>query len=259
MNYVVLSLKPYVLRFVSLESSKGKTLIAASVVSRLKSKGYLVAAVKHAAHGIDVGEKDTEKYIGAGADIVIASSSSLAAIYYSRWTDSLDYILRYIDIPIIIVEGFKRSSVGEVIAIIDTIDEFNILSKNVVDNIIAIVYSKPFNEVQVPRLKVFSRDDIDGIASFIELKALKFLENQLPQTNCGFCGYETCEIFARLYAMGKVHRCPVLSDVKLVVDSKEIPLNPFVKNILRSTIEGFITALKGVPQQKKRISIEIEL
>ncbi|MCS7112321.1 MAG: molybdopterin-guanine dinucleotide biosynthesis protein MobB [Ignisphaera sp.] len=252
-------MRPYVLRFVSLESRKGKTSIAASVVSKLKLKGYLIACVKHTGHGVDVSEKDTGRYISAGADIVVASSSDIGAVYYSRWVDSLENILSYIDTPIVIVEGFKRSGVGDVIAITDAIDEFEALAKKVVGNITAIVCNKLPTETGMPGLTVFSRDDIDGLTSFIESKALKFLESQLPQNNCGLCGYETCAAFVKMYAMGKTRQCPISSGIRLLIDNREIPLNPFVKNVLRSTIDGFIIALKGIPQHRKRISIEIEL
>jgi len=253
-------MKPYIVRFVSLEAGKGKTYIASSVLAKLKLKGYITAAIKHAAHDIDIKEKDTDKYIEAGADITIASSHKLGVIYYSKWIDSLDYILGFINTPIVIVEGFKNYENGDVVAIVDNIDEFKDLSKYVKGDIIAIICNnKSLIRASEINVKMFNKDEVNEIASFIELRALKFLENQLPQSNCGLCGFETCSAFAKAYAIGKASQCPVISDIKLVIDSKDIALNPFVKNILRSTINGFISALKGVPQQRKRISIDIAL
>ncbi len=257
---MVIVVKPYVLRFVSLESGKGKTSIATSVIAKLKLRGYLIAAIKHAVHGIDIDEKDTSRYINAGADIVIASSNNLGAIYYSKWMDSLDHILRFVNAPIVIVEGFRRCNIGDVIAVVDSHNEFNTLSRDVVGNIIAVIHTDNVSsEVSGLGVNVFNRDDVDGIVSFVESRALKFLENQLPQNNCGLCGFETCTMFVKFYAMGKVYSCPVSSDIRLVIDSKDIPLNPFVKNILRSTINGFIDSLKGIPPQRRKILIEIEL
>lgn len=250
-------MKPYTVRFVSLESNKGKTSVATSVVSRLKLRGYLVAAIKHVKHEIDIDGKDTGRYISAGADIVVASSSRVGAVYYSRWVDSLDSILNYIDTPIVIVESFKKSGVGDVVAVVDTIDELEALSKSVVGDIVALVCANPPTE-RVAGPRVFSRDDVDDLTSFIESRALKFLESQLPQTNCSLCGYETCAAFAKAYAMGKTYRCPILSNIRLIVNDREVPLNPFVQSILRSTVEGFITALKGIPPQRRRVVIEIE-
>jgi hypothetical protein len=57
--------------------------------------------------------------------------------------------------------------------------------------------------------------------------------------------------------MGKTSWCPVALDVKLIVDDKVITLSPFVKRILKSTIEGLISSLKGVNEYRKRIFIEI--
>ncbi len=50
-----------------------------------------------------------------------------------------------------------------------------------------------------------------------------------------------------------------MPDAKLIVNDKEIPLNPIIKNILINIIKGFIETLKKVPEEKKTISIEIEL
>jgi hypothetical protein len=46
--------------------------------------------------------------------------------------------------------------------------------------------------------------------------------------------------------------------LKLKVDEKEIPLNEFVSNILRGTITGAVTSLKGITADWKKIEIEIE-
>jgi len=127
------------------------------------------------------------------------------------------------------------------VAIIDSIDEFKDLSKYVKGNLIAIICSnesliKANNETNV---KIFNKDEIDEVASFIELRALKFLENQLPQSNCGLCGFETCSAFAKAYAIGKASQCPVISDIKLVIDSKDIPLNPLCEKYSKVNYKWF--------------------
>jgi hypothetical protein len=45
--------------------------------------------------------------------------------------------------------------------------------------------------------------------------------------------------------------------LKLKVDGKEVPLNEFVEKILRSTIVGAVTALRGIKEDWKKIEIEI--
>lgn len=46
--------------------------------------------------------------------------------------------------------------------------------------------------------------------------------------------------------------------LKLKVDEKEIPLNKFVEEILRGTIIGAVTSLKGINADWKKIRIEIK-
>jgi hypothetical protein len=45
--------------------------------------------------------------------------------------------------------------------------------------------------------------------------------------------------------------------LKLKVDSKEVPLNEFVEKILRGTIVGAVTSLRGIKEDWKKIEIEL--
>jgi hypothetical protein len=45
--------------------------------------------------------------------------------------------------------------------------------------------------------------------------------------------------------------------LKLKVDGKEIPLNEFVEKILRGTVAGAVTSLRGIKEDWKKIEIEI--
>jgi hypothetical protein len=45
--------------------------------------------------------------------------------------------------------------------------------------------------------------------------------------------------------------------MKLLIDSKEIPLNEFVEKILSGTIVGAVTSLRGIKEDWKKIEIEI--
>jgi hypothetical protein len=46
--------------------------------------------------------------------------------------------------------------------------------------------------------------------------------------------------------------------LKLKVDGKEIPLNEFVEKILRGTITGAVTSLRGIKENWKKIEVEIQ-
>jgi hypothetical protein len=47
--------------------------------------------------------------------------------------------------------------------------------------------------------------------------------------------------------------------IKLSVNDEEVPLNPIMSNVLNNLIVGFIDVLKGIPEEKKHIKIELTL
>jgi molybdopterin-guanine dinucleotide biosynthesis protein B len=255
-------MEPYVVKFVSIARGRGKTYIASQIVSKLKLKGYVVGVIKHVHGEIDVADKDSAVYRDSGADIVILSSERYGAVFMPKWIDDLKHVLSFVNTPIVVVEGFKNSEIGDTIIVAENVKEVEEVGRKIKNVIGAVVRERPVQELvggaQTPQLFTFSESDVESLVKLIEIRALEFIENQTPKTNCGYCGFETCKAFAKVFAMGKADWCPVASNVKLVVDGKNIPLNPFVKNALRSTIEGFISSLKGVSEKRKKIFIEID-
>jgi hypothetical protein len=49
-----------------------------------------------------------------------------------------------------------------------------------------------------------------------------------------------------------------MSEVKLKVNDKDIPLNDFMADMLTHLILGYSKALKGIPDKIKTISLEIK-
>ncbi|MBY9002940.1 MAG: hypothetical protein KGD73_03115 [Candidatus Lokiarchaeota archaeon] len=45
--------------------------------------------------------------------------------------------------------------------------------------------------------------------------------------------------------------------VKIEVDDKEIPLNEIMSNVIANIVDGFLDALKDIPEVRKKINIEI--
>ena len=50
-----------------------------------------------------------------------------------------------------------------------------------------------------------------------------------------------------------------MSDVKLLVNEKSVPLKEIMQTILANVVDGFVSALNEVPEERKTISIEITL
>ena len=252
-------MNPYVVRFVSFARGSGKTSLASQIVAKLKSRGYIVGVIKHSHSEIDVADKDSYVYSNAGADAVVVSAPNRGAIFYSKWVDDLSHVVRYLTTPIVVVEGFKDSGVGDAIAIVNKAEEIESIKS--LRNLVAVVASEELADALKGEhdFKVFTKSGVDELATLVEDRAISYIESQTPKLNCGYCGFETCRAFAKAFAMGKTGWCPVKLDVKLVVNDRNVPLNPFVKNALRSTIEGFISSLKGVEENRRRIVVEINL
>jgi len=247
-------LKPYVARFISYESSRGKTKALVYIAQRLISKGYKVSVIKHAFHGIDIEDKDSHIFILNGIEEVIVSSRDIGVLYINRWVDSLEKALTITTNPIVLVEGFKDSEIGDVIAIAIDCKELENLMKY--KPLLAILWNK---DKCYSDIKLYDFNELDEVVEVIENRAVEYILNQLPKTNCGFCGYSTCREFSYAYLKGYTKMCPTISDIRLMVNDIDIPMNPFVKNMLFSLVQGFLNSLKNVPRDRKRISIEIKL
>ncbi|MHA1150152.1 MAG: hypothetical protein ACTSR8_18125 [Promethearchaeota archaeon] len=50
-----------------------------------------------------------------------------------------------------------------------------------------------------------------------------------------------------------------MTEINLKVNDQEIPLNPIMTTMLRNLIVGFIDALKDIPEDKKKIIVDINL
>lgn len=84
-------------------------------------------------------------------------------------------------------------------------------------------------------------------------RAIKYLSNQLPKLNCGLCGFSSCEDLAKAYLVGLNVWCPRLLNVELVVNGSEVPLVPFVKDLIARSLLGMVTSLKGVPKEFREV------
>lgn len=248
----------YVVRIISTSSRSGKTEIGTRVASCLLGMGYDVGAIKHCSHGIELEVKDTSRYISSGVKLVVASSKDLLVIYKSQVIDDLGYVLRYVDKPLVIVEGFRDQVLGDSIGIVRSLEDLKELVR-IVGRLDAIA-SDDEEAARVALdsgIAVFRLNDYEGMAGWIKERALSTIIGRLPGNNCGMCGFATCKSFAEAYLKGLAKTCPATSDVRLVVNDINVSLNPFVKRLISSIVDGLLNSLKEVPQRKRRVLIEV--
>ncbi|MDD1774150.1 MAG: molybdopterin-guanine dinucleotide biosynthesis protein B [Methanobacterium sp.] len=202
----------------------GKTTLVALIASELVKRGYNVGTIKHTHHDFDLEGKDTWKHRQAGAKLVVGSGERTFFLINERM--DLDKILKNIkfikDLDYIIVEGFKFASYPK-ISTTEANDDYTI--KN----------------VDVFNLK---DEDISSLADLVEKRTYGFISN----TDCGNCGYNTCMEMAKGIVKGEIseEECKMkkFDEVELFIQDKNIPLNPFVQDILKKGILGMLKTLK---------------
>jgi molybdopterin-guanine dinucleotide biosynthesis protein B len=219
----------------------GKTHLGVNLSEELRRRGYRVAIVKHIQGSLDIPDKDTALY-RKHCDRLIAISNEGRTEFFNSKTN-FEQALKSLDGDFIIVEGFKEKRNFPRILCLREKGEEKKLSSGLE---IALVGKGNFN----------SDKDISTIADLVIEKAFK-----LPDLNCGDCGFDTCYALAKEILKGKrkVSDCARLGqDVEVEVDGKPMELNSFVSDILRRTVKGFLSGLKGFKGGRIRIKIEDE-
>jgi molybdopterin-guanine dinucleotide biosynthesis protein B len=216
----------------------GKTHLGVNLSEELRRRGYTVAIVKHVQGSVDLPDKDTGLYRGHCDELMAISNEGRTEFFEGKL--NFEEALDFLDADFIIVEGFKEKKSFPKILCLREKGEEKELSEGLE---IALVGKGKFDLDR----------DISIIADLVVEKAFK-----LPDLNCSDCGFDTCYELAKEILKGKrrVSDCTHLGGgVEVRVAGKPLELNPFVSDILRKTVKGFLSGLKGFRGGKIRIKI----
>ncbi len=226
--------------------NSGKTTLARALAQELTRRGHRVAAVKHSSEGMDFSGKDTAK-LSEFADQVGFISPQESGIFL-RGARPLEEIISHLRADFVIIEGFKKERTFPKIVCLSGQPE----DEKLFDGL-AICAVGPVPEGCKLDIPLLSLDEIGEIADLVEEKAFK-----LPNLNCGGCGFESCYELAREIVKGtrSVGDCVSLRPtVEVKIDGKLMPMNPFISELVGSTVRGLLSPLKGF--SKGRIEIKI--
>jgi len=216
----------------------GKTHLGINLSEELRRRGYTVAIVKHVEGSLDFPDKDTGLYRGHCDQLIAVSKEGRAEFFKGKV--NFGELLQSLDADFVIVEGFKEKKNFPKIVCLRKKNEEKELSLGLEISFVGDGSLHPDK-------------DISKIADLAVEKAFK-----LPDLDCGDCGFATCYELAKEIVKGKkrVSDCTRLGpDVEVRVAGERIELNPFVSDILRKTIKGFLSGLKGFKEGKIRIKI----
>jgi molybdopterin-guanine dinucleotide biosynthesis protein B len=238
--------------------NSGKTTLAHTLARELTARGHEVAVIKHSSHPLDLAEKDTATF-GEAVGQVGFISPQRSAVFWKK-SLSLEDIIPYLEANIVLVEGFKKEKTfPKIVCLRERPDDADRdRSEDLFDGlaICAVGPADQMGELAIPsfdklRTPLFGRDEVGLIADLVEEKAFK-----LPNLDCGGCGCETCYDLAREIVAGSasVEDCVSLHPITEVkVDGRPMPMNPFISGIVRSTIFGMLSSLKGFRKGKIEI------
>lgn len=147
----------------------GKTTLVERLVAELTRRGYRISTVKHAHHSVDVDHegRDSFRHRAAGANEVAVVSGKRWAIMHELRGNSeptlMSILAKLEPCDLVLVEGYKREGLPKIEVRGDRADQPLLADGD--PTVIAIAALGDTPAASVP---VFQRDDIDGLASFIE-------------------------------------------------------------------------------------------
>jgi molybdopterin-guanine dinucleotide biosynthesis protein B len=226
--------------------NSGKTTLTGALAQELAGRGHKVAVVKHTSHQVDLAEKDTGTLLEVAGQVAIVAEGRTGVFWQEAM--SLEDTLVYLDADIVLIEGFKGERTYPKIACLrGEADDVHLLDG------LTIAVVGPTDRVGTPEFPVFDHDDMAAMAGLVESTAFK-----LPNLDCEGCGRETCYAMAReiVAGSGTVAECVSLHpSVEVTIDGQPMALNPFISAIVRGTVLGLLSSLKGFREGK----VEIEL
>jgi len=219
----------------------GKTTATESLVRGLTKRGYRVATVKHvpkAEFTIDTVGKDTWRHAKAGARIVVSVAPNEFATI--RRIDTRKYRLHEIigeledDVDIIVLEGFRE------------LTEQNL-------DVPKIVAAKTSDEV----LEASGR--FKPLLTFVGPVSNGATKLKVPYIDVLKEPEKLVDLVEKKLSVTVKEKHKDKSKLEIQFDDRFLPLNPFVKKIVRSTVSAMISTLKGVSMKgDENISIMIK-
>lgn len=217
----------------------GKTTLTLKLSNELIKRGYKVAVVKHINENIDQVNTDTSKYKEVLTQV--AAITPEESVIFLKNKKNLEEIIKYFEVDIILIEGFKKEKTFPKIVCLRVESE----RAELFDGLQLCTAGFVSTEV-IPKLydyNILDDKDIKKIAEITINKSFK-----LPNLNCGECGYQDCYGLAQEIVKGNktLDDCSSLEPSTLVkVNGKIISMNSFISKIVKNTIIGLLSSLKG--------------
>lgn len=237
-------------------TKSGKTTTVENVIKELKVRGFSVGSVKEIHYEefeIDVEGTNTSRHRSAGSELVTARGMYETDILFQEKI-SMEKLLSFYKHDYVVLEGVNDINAPKIITGHNTkeIDEKIDYRTMAVSGVIAEQISE-YKGFQV----INCIKDTKRLVDYIEEKVPELLPD-FDAECCGACGLNCHEMLTDILS-GKKKRsdCTISkSSVNLLINGKPVDMVPFVQNILRNTVLGVVSQLKGFSENS---NIEISI
>lgn len=216
--------------------NSGKTIVGSFIVENFSKKGLKIGVIKSSHHEnivTDFPSKDTWIYREKGAFITSLFQPNFFTLYFGKSfltsyqeKDLLSlWETLFWDCNLVLLEGFKNLEAVPKLWCLKDDEKIEEVKRNL-KNLLGFVIKSNIENWQklFPQEKFFSLEE--------GKKLLTFLEEKLSISN--------------------------KNEILLKVNSRKIFLNSFVQSLLKSTLEGFVKALKNIPEKITNIEVKIK-
>lgn len=221
-------------------SKTGKTTTIENIIRGLKKRNYSVGSIKEIhfdGFAIDTPGTNTDRHRKAGSELVTARGYHETDIMFPSKLPIED-ILRYYDQDYVIMEGVKDYNIPK-IACADKEDEL----EKIFDRSVFAVSGKIGERLDEFKgiVAIDPISEAERLVDLIEEKVFDVLPD-FPTICCGECGFDCRELCCRILEGKSVRKDCIISNsnIKLIIDGREIDMVPFVQDILKGTLGPII-------------------
>jgi len=191
------------------KSKSGKTTFIEKLIGELKSRGYLVATIKHTPQGMtfDERDKDSWRHLQAGSEVTATISPDKMVLIKPMAKElTLDQIARFFgeEYDIILAEGFKQGS--------------------------------------APKIEVHRREVGPPLAAVKKLIAIA--TDEPLETNTRQFSLQDVKDLADLLEKGFIK--PQRERISLYINNAPVTLSTFPKEFISNVVLAMVSCLKGV-------------
>lgn len=233
-------------------TGSGKTTTIENLIKEFVKRGYSVGTVKEIhfeAFKMDAEGKNTYRHRQAGAETVTALGYHETDVLYKGAMNIYD-VLKHYNQDIVILEGTRNAVVPEIVVCgEDKIPELTPLTI-AVSGKYSNTHSGDYEGMPI----INAVTEVERLADLILEKTPPLMYDMDPKC-CSLCGTDCRGLLSDILKGKRSYSECVLNnrDITLSIDGSDVPMVPFVQNLLKNVTLGVVSELKGYSKNSEII------